>query len=531
MNPLFEVQAMKKTIERFYQFSTHFVKILTFILTLVLFSGSFLLTCYSNNMTSQVVLTKWDNPLLMTPATLLILCLFLAVCIFICSHSGHLKSLLLYATLGWIIVLGCILILFSKTVPAADALSVYSAAQALAGGDTSVIHPTASYFSYYPQQVGLLAFLEGLFRIWNLFGLPVPAYHFFKGIYVLLLAGTVLLQYKCIHLLWEDDRTDCLYLLLAGTNLPMIMYSSFLYGEIPSFAAFSAGLYFLLKFLMKAHTIPSCALSLFFLAISVMLRKNNLILIIAVLLVTGLQWMITKKHILLVFAALCSACALLILPIVEMTYEHRADNELRSGVTATSYFAMGMQEASRGPGWYNGFNFDTYQNSGMDAELTNQVSRQAIRERLTYFTQNPEYALSFYVKKHLSQWADGTYASRQATLATYGGRNAFFQSVYDGSLSRIFIAYGNLYQNVLHLGALLYCLTACFFKKITMKKNPAADPLPVYIGLIGVIGGFLFHTIWEANSRYIFIYSLLLLPYAARGLSVIAHLLPSRKHT
>ena len=43
--------------------------------------------------------------------------------------------------------------------------------------------------------------------------------------------------------------------------------------------------------------------------------------------------------------------------------------------------------------------------------------------------------------------------------------------------------------------------------------------LPLYLGLIGVTGGFLFHIIWEANSRYIFLYSLLLMPYCAMGLS------------
>lgn len=41
--------------------------------------------------------------------------------------------------------------------------------------------------------------------------------------------------------------------------------------------------------------------------------------------------------------------------------------------------------------------------------------------------------------------------------------------------------------------------------------------LYTYTGLIAVLGGFLFHTIWEANSRYIFVYSLLLMPYCAAG--------------
>ena len=44
-----------------------------------------------------------------------------------------------------------------------------------------------------------------------------------------------------------------------------------------------------------------------------------------------------------------------------------------------------------------------------------------------------------------------------------------------------------------------------------------ADRLYIYVGLIAVLGGFLFHTFWEANSRYIFSYSLLLMPYCGAG--------------
>ena len=194
-----------------------------------------------------------------------------------------------------------------------------------------------------------------------------------------------------------------------------------------------------------------------------------------------------------------------------------------------SYFAMGMQESSRADGWYNGFNFYTYQDTGMDTEATNELSKQAIRERLDYFRENPGYAASFYRNKFLSQWADGTYASRQATLATFGGRREFFVRLYEGDYSHYYIEFCNLYQNLLYLGSAVFCFCALFSKKSQEKKNPAERNssfsfhwLPLYIGLIGVIGGFLFHMIWEANARYILPYSLLLMPYTAWGL---AHLL------
>ena len=194
-----------------------------------------------------------------------------------------------------------------------------------------------------------------------------------------------------------------------------------------------------------------------------------------------------------------------------------------------AYFAMGMQESSRGNGWYNGFNFDTYRETGMDTAATVERSRKAISERAAYFREHPGDAVAFYWGKYLSQWTDGTYASRQATLATLGGRHPAVESVYSGTHSRLYIAYCNVYQNVVYLGCLFYVIWTLPKRRkgFHRKGEPNLDsphphdacPLYAWLGLIGALGGFLFHMIWEANARYIFLYSLLLLPYAARGIN------------
>lgn len=522
---------MKTIFPKLYNFCLHTVKVLSLLLLTLLSLSALLCTSYAEDMTTQQALIRWDNPLLCIPATALAGLLFLSLSRIFPEKLHRGKQILLGIVFAWILLLGCALILFGKTVPAADAMSVYSAAEALSRGDVSVIHPTESYLSYYPQQVGLMAFLELLHRLWNLFGIHMPAYHFIKGVYVLLLCTGVFFQYKSVHLLWEDDGTDCLYLLMAGANLPFIMYSSFVYGEIPSFTAFSVGLYFLFLFLKNTQpTSPArclqglaCLLSL---TLCVMLRKNALILIIAVIIVLVLESLKHKDALPLLLALLCLLCSVSILPLTKTFYEHRADNTIASGVTPLSYLAMGMQEASRGNGWYNGFNFETYQSTGMDTERTNEISRQMIAERLEYFQNNPGYAASFYRDKFLTQWTDGTYASRQATLATFGGRSAFFHSLYAAEGSRFYIAYCNIFQNLLYLGSLIFCLAQCFPNFLGKKRSPLADSpnalsgLSMYLGSIAVLGGFLFHMIWEANSRYIFIYGLLLMPYAARGLTV-----------
>lgn len=610
-----------------YRLGLNIVMLLTLLLSMLLFAGSFLTTCYADNMETQQVLLRPDNPLW----NLLELAgfgLLFCGCLYLYKKIGEkFRRGLLVFTLTFVFGLGILLILFGRTVPAADALSVYNAAAEWILGNTDIIHPTVSYLSYYPQQIGLMAFLELLLRIWNLTGLSVPAWHFIKLVYVCLLCGAIWFQYLSLQYLWPENykKISCCYLVLVCCNLPMIMYSSFVYGEIPSFAALSVGCYLLLRLLggvspggsyrdnvspggsspdssyrdnvslgssspdssyrdnVSRNDAPSVTAydyvprmlrqilftgfgSILFLTLSVMLRKNSLIPVIAVLLVLLFEALRPgrngKMRLGLLIMAVCLAVTSVgILPLVQKCYEKKAGNTLSSGVTAMSYLAMGMQEASRGCGWYNGFNIDTYDTAGMDTAIANEISRLAIDERLTYFREHPGYTADFYLHKHLSQWADGTYASRQATLATYGGRSAFFKEVYEGSLSGGYIEWCNAWQNVLYLGVLVFCIDS--LKKRRKSKvvghmadqtagqhgadqlgadrhgadrhgadrhgadqhgadrlgadRHGADRLYIYVGLIAVLGGFLFHTFWEANSRYIFSYSLLLMPYCGAG--------------
>lgn len=609
-----------------YRLGLNIVMLLTLLLSMLLFAGSFLTTCYADNMETQQVLLRPDNPLW----NLLELAgfgLLFCGCLYLYKKIGEkFRRGLLVFTLTFVFGLGILLILFGRTVPAADALSVYNAAAEWILGNTDIIHPTVSYLSYYPQQIGLMAFLELLLRIWNLTGLSVPAWHFIKLVYVCLLCGAVWFQYLSLQYLWPEKykKISCCYLVLVCCNLPMIMYSSFVYGEIPSFAALSVGWYLLLRLLgssspdssyrdnvspggsspdssYRNNVSPGGSYriiftgfgSILFLTLSVMLRKNSLIPVIAVLLVLLFEALRPgrngKMRLGLLIMAVCLAVTSVgILPLVQKCYEKKAGNTLSSGVTAMSYLAMGMQEASRGCGWYNGFNIDTYDTAGMDTAIANEISRLAIDERLTYFREHPGYTADFYLHKHLSQWADGTYASRQATLATYGGRSAFFKEVYEGSLSGGYIEWCNAWQNVLYLGVLVFCIDSLKKRRKSkvvghMADQTAghtagctadhmadqhgadrlgadrhgadrhgadrhgadqhgadrhgadrhgadqhgadrhgadwhgADRLYIYVGLIAVLGGFLFHTFWEANSRYIFSYSLLLMPYCGAG--------------
>ena len=520
---------MNRFCQSLYKIALQLTRWLGLLFLLFLFVCNLIYTCYPEDMTSQKVLAA-KNPI---PLYLLWVFAGIFLVFFLgkyFSRAGF-RKFLLAAVMVWIILIGLIQLIFSKTVPAADALSVYSCAESLASGDLSVIHPTDSYLSYYPQQIGLTAFFELLIRFFKLFPFHVQHYHLIKLVYIALTCAIVFFQYRLTHLLWQNDAADCLSLLFSALHLPLLMYSAFLYGEIPSYAAILAGSCCLAGLLKDSgnHFLLRLAGSLSGFTLAVFFRKNSLIMIIAVLIVVLLEAIHQKSGKLLLFCILCAALSLSVLPCTIRLYEQRSGSTLKSGVPASSYFLMGMQESERAAGWYNGTNFETYRACGMDTEKTNAVCYPAISARIAQFKSNPEYTGKFYKEKFLSQWADGTFACRQATLATFGGRSSFFDAVYIGSLNGFFIAYCNIFQLFLYLGALLFMLLSVFPILSGKRGKKSGEPLFGYLLLIFSFGGFLFHMIWEANARYIFLYALALLPYAAKGFSGLLTALISRR--
>ena len=517
---------MNKFVNSLYNSTFTLLKYIILIMSVLLFTSGLFFTSYITDMTTQTMLQKSDNLIFSFVGIGVFLIILYSLIHLLQNKTAGSKKILLCFVLFWYIFAGCILILFSRSAPAADPRSVYEIAAALATGNTAVIHPTDSYLSFYPHQIGLVAYYEVVLRIWNLLPIGLPGYHVLKLLNVLWACAIIYFQYKTLELLFKDDKVQIVYLLLMLCNLPLLIYTSFVYGEIPSFACFTIGLWALLKIFatplknsdgkfkksLLLYTLISCICFI----LCIMLRKNALILLIAVIGVTLFELIRHKKTYLLLHLIAYICICFFTLPAVQSHYEQRADNYLSSGVTPLSYFAMGMQEAPRGEGWYNGFNFNTYQESGLNTELANQISKDAINERLNYFGEHPGEMLRFYTNKYRLQWCDGTYACLQATQNDGGGRISFFRQLYSGELDKFFIPFCNIMQTILYFGTLLFAVLH------TKKKQPGNNLLhgfPLYLCVIGTLGGLLFHMLWEANSRYIFPYALLLYPYAAYGLA------------
>ena len=504
------IQGLSRLLEKSTEYLSMFIYALLLIFSAFITVCALIVSSRCLDMDTQTQAVTPDNPFV---TVILLGTAFFIIYVsirYVFKKSGSCNTLLLLLVLCEYMFGGLYLIVFSKTMPAADSGSVYWMADALSRGDLSIIDPVNSYLTYYPQQIGLTSLLAVFIKAVGVVPINIAGFHLVKIFYILMVLLTIFIMYKTVGLLWKDDRISKVFLMLVFASFYYCMYSTFIYSEIPSILMMSLSFYLFVSaessgkrtYFMMITSACCCVLAVF-------LRKNALIFAIAMLIVQILCMFKRKKAEYIIAIIITIAGSLFLQPLVITVYEAKAGRQLTDGVTTASYIAMGMQEGGRSSGWYNGYNYNTYTESNLDKTLADAASKKAIKDRLIYFNNNKSEAIAFYARKLLSQWTDGTYACAQATYASYG-RSELAEKMYTGSLYNVYMYIADAVMNVVYIGFLITVIYA-FAKR-------GKEELFILLPGLFVLGGFMFHMFWEANSRYILTYAIFELMYAPFGI-------------
>ena len=505
-------------MQRFYTFCIRFLQISSLVLFGILAVSSFFRTAYLGNAYEIVIRLGWDNPLL----NLLFLCCFLALLtgigkLFLRFEKG--AGVLLVLSCLWIFGASLLWTYFSKSGPASDCGSVYYAAKRFAADDFSAISYRDSYFSVYPFQLGLASFYEIIFRI-----VRSDNFHILQGVNALCLVVCTVSQYFLCGRIFREKDAQVYTLLLTDFCLPFIMYGSYIYGEIPSFAFLLFGTWMLLLTLegqtkfSPARKVLHGFLALLSLTCGVLVRKNSLVFMIALGIILVL-WLLqnrcrlsSKRLVLcLVYFLLLFALSLSVIPMVQNLYAKRSGQRLNPGIPASTYLAMGLMETEAGPGHYNGYNFETFTEAAdYDAEIASEIGWNDYRGQLSYFAAHPGYSLQFFWKKFCIQWLNTGWSVFDSTFVPFGERLPDIESCFSGPLYGVLKAYMTNYQMVLYLLCAI-CSFVCFLDK---KK----DTVFLYLFPLTAFGGALLFLAWEASGRYVLPYAVFMLPCGGYGM-------------
>lgn len=389
-------------------------------------------------------------------------------------------------------------------VPVGDPAFVYGGASYFLEGNYMFLNTPAGYFAVYPHQLPLTALTELLFLLVGTY-----QYYAFECICAVLATAIVFVGYLILREATVSMAAAVMYCLTAMCCLPLIFYTSWVYGDLPSifFALLAAWL--LLRYCLTEKTgwLVGMVLAA---TMAMAVRKNSMILVVALCLV-ALVCLIVKKDKRLFAAAICAV----LLPAavyqgVYRLYEAQSGYEHSKGVPVITWVSMGLNENDGKYGWYDDSAKLIYIESGYDGELTRAAAKANIARRLAVFRADKSYAGLFFREKILSQWNEPLYQSvyfnTKFKEENMPAENSLVSKISNEYFPKV-LAVCNRLQLFVYAGMLFYFLFA-------VKKD---SDIRQQLLAIAVIGGFLFSILWEAKARYAFPYYVTMFPLAAVG--------------
>lgn len=464
----------------------------------------------TNNISGENVDILRDN----VYVNLIMLVIYLCIGYIIYEYTDFIPLRLLeLAVYGWLFVFGCLFIMTTKLAPPvySDSFIVTNAAMEAAKGS---FYSMELYFCRFPFQLGYVLYCEVFFRAMMLVLPSLPA-----GYYCLALQGVnlvwLLISYfalmRITALLCDNPRVKKLSLLLMLFAAQPLFSCSFLYGNIPAFACGILAVWMFLLF-MKGEKLYYAVLCALCLGLAVALKLNLMIFLVAI----GGIWlvMLIKKFSLrsVLCLVLTVVCVLTVSKLPQSVYEKRSGYDFGEGIPMLSWLAMGMSEGHAAPGWYKEeHTVEAFRNSGNDPVATCEHAKTVIMERASYFASHPREALRFFSEKLRSQWNEPSYDSiwLNQVFLTYSEKGWLYTVVCDKG-AELTLSFMNQHQQLVFLGV--------FVALLAMLKKP--DILSCILPLI-ILGGLMYHLLFEAKSQYALPYFIMMLPLSAGGLAAV----------
>jgi len=407
--------------------------------------------------------------------------------------------------------------------PGSDPAKVYAIALEWRSGDFSAFEE-GNYLFCYPFQSGIVLFY---YLLTFLFG--TESYVGPQVVNALFLAVIYLLFSLMARLFWKDEgKLPVLIYVALMYWTPLFFFITYLYGILPGMACAVGAMYLAVRYL-ETRRRRYMALAALCIGIATVLKTNCLIYLVAVacfmvydavdaLLQGGhgkerIKRCVMSVGFILLMALGVWGCS----GMTERYVERLSGYGMPEGEVMISWAVMGLQEAPKGPGDYNGYNGDVFSRNNYDTELAARQSIADLRKIIRRMMENPlDEGATFFARKTAYQWNDPTFISMERMR---GRKSAIeipapVQSLINGQGSVILSVWLNYVQTLVLAGMLLYLLL-----------NWNSRSLYELMGVVVFLGGYLFHMVWEASASYTIPYFAIMIPYAVKGFTDFVRIL------
>lgn len=363
------------------------------------------------------------------------------------------------------------------------------------------------YLVSYPFQFGFFSYTDLLFQITGE-TLLAPAIRVISVLCIVSSYGAIMLLTQKI---FRDEHVTLLTILLLAVCIQPLLYSAACYSQIPSFAFGIWGVYAAVNYLTNRRK-RNLLLAAVLLALAVYLKPNAWIMIAAVSIVFVLDAIRAWRWQSLVAVVVLVVLALPAPKLIQSFYEAETGTTYGKGYPMVSWIAMSLQEGDHTTGWYDHtYNVKLKRQFGEDMEGVSKQSMIDLKVGLENITADRAKLTAFLSEKIGTQWLEPTF---MCIWATNGGgapvptaTNAFSQFFYGERFDNIFRFAMRYYLILIYGGSVLGVLF------LFRRRKDEALILPLII-----LGGVLYHVLFEAQSRYALNYLPLFAPVAAYGI-------------
>lgn len=487
-------------MKTFFKLSTIIVKIFLSIFIVAYAVGNIFFTAYIDESVSNLVEFKTGVTI---PIIIVLVIMVLILYALIKNDFYNIKektALLSFLTIC--VVVGFVWLFINDPIikEAGDSYNCYNAARNISNGNYGPLS-YGSYLSVYPNNIGFVTYLILHIKLFGEF-YALYSVRIFNIIFVLI--GYYSL-YKITALCFNNRKINLTLIFLMFLSMQFVFYSFMIYGNCISYALALLSVYFVLKYLNN-NKIIDLILGAIAIVISISIKENSLIILIAETIFVVLNVIKTKKLIPLLIVVLMFLGTYIGTTGIQEFWGNKAEiNYENTRLPTICWLGYGLNYDQRKPGSYMS-EFEAYHAAnGFMGEYTSLQAKAFINGVFDEFAKRPSLIFRFYGQKFLISWADPQYDCFDGYREL--NNNTFVKEMIGGHGNDTLMLIWDATSSVIGVG-----LLAILIKKMKQLE------LNQLLGAVVVIGGFLFHAFWEVKSIYLYQYFMYLLPYAAYGL-------------
>ncbi|WP_175954991.1 hypothetical protein [Schaalia sp. Marseille-Q2122] len=389
----------------------------------------------------------------------------------------------------------------------ADALFTFQAGEAFLRGDYQSFKP-GGYMHMYPHQLGLMYYY--------ILGMTVfsGAYWLYALNLLWLIVANFYLWQIVRHTSGGNSYAQTGAIVLPAIFVPHLLFIFFGYNHLPALALFLAALYYLVRFL--DGTCERCwILGVVLVTLACVIRPNYSIGVIAIGCVY-LAALLKAPSLRKAASALVLIASVTLVPAALQASTRQVTGlEASEGLPSLSWLAMGFQDSRTDaefftlrqgalPGWYNGYPEALWRDSGYNSAAAQEQARQDFSTAVHLRISSPDHGLRFLATKAQSTWLDPMFQAVWASDVPAdrpGFSQGLVRELYSGG--SLYVAVTMAMRGVL---VFIYGFGALeLMRRLRSDQGTLMRAAPLSVALF-MVGGFLFHLLWETKALYVYSY-------------------------